>query len=265
MISLLRLLSIVCLIQLVACGSITPIQTNPFPSWASSNDQCALIRTCDECPITNQQYCQYTENGQPKCCVSSEQPEQSFVASVTPILDDPIPEWATQNDQCMIINSCDQCQSTNVQYCRYSMNGQSSCCARSESTEQVVRMVAAIEPIKQDKPSAASESDKCVVVNTCDSCESTNNQYCFYNMMGQAKCCQLQSQQPEATVTPITENPIPSWASDNDTCVRKRSCDNCLFGQYCRYNQRGVAKCCSSNSQPQSTPTAEVQVAFFSK
>jgi len=47
-------------------------------------------------------------------------------------------------------------------------------------------------------------------------------------------------------VGPITENPIPSWASDSDVCAKKRSGDSCVAdSQYCKYTFTGKPQCCS--------------------
>ena len=52
--------------------------------------------------------------------------------------------------------------------------------------------------------------------------------------------------QTVAAITPITENPIPSWASDSDSCNTKRSCDACTEAQYCKYTFSGKPQCCEA-------------------
>jgi hypothetical protein len=52
--------------------------------------------------------------------------------------------------------------------------------------------------------------------------------------------------QSVAAVTPITENPIPSWASESDSCNTKRSCDACTDSQYCKYTFSGKPQCCEA-------------------
>jgi len=54
------------------------------------------------------------------------------------------------------------------------------------------------------------------------------------------------SEVSEASVTPITKNPIPGWASDADVCSTKRSCDSCTESQYCKYTFSGKPQCCSA-------------------
>jgi hypothetical protein len=51
-----------------------------------------------------------------------------------------------------------------------------------------------------------------------------------------------------ASVSPITENPIPEWASETDVCSKKRSCDACTEGSYCKYTFSGKPQCCSKAS-----------------
>jgi len=119
-------------------------------------------------------------------------------------------------------------------------------------------VVAAVTPIIEDPvPSWASKGDSCSVIASCDSCTLSDSSYCHYSNTGAARCCQRSigkiptvspvsvEQQHVAAVTPITENPIPSWASDADICIKKRSCDACTESQYCKYTFTGKPQCCS--------------------
>jgi len=117
-------------------------------------------------------------------------------------------------------------------------------------------IVASVSPIVENPvPTWASKGDSCSVVSSCDSCSITDSSYCHYSMEGAARCCQrsigkipptqLVDEPHVAAVTPITENPIPDWASDADACSKKRSCDSCTETQYCKYTFTGKPQCCS--------------------
>jgi len=107
-------------------------------------------------------------------------------------------------------------------------------------------------------PSWASSGDSCSAIKSCDSCQSSDSSYCHYTNEGVARCCQRSIGKIPTTpaipsadihvaaVTPITENPIPDWASDADICVKKRSCDSCIESQYCKYTFTGKPQCCSA-------------------
>jgi len=53
-----------------------------------------------------------------------------------------------------------------------------------------------------------------------------------------------------ASIMPI-ENPVPSWASPSDVCVRGRTCDDCNLrlngpdSAYCKYSETGESLCCA--------------------
>jgi hypothetical protein len=127
-------------------------------------------------------------------------------------------------------------------------------------------VVASVVPIAENPvPSWASAADQCADVQSCDSCQSSLSSYCHYTSLGQAKCCERAAtsvprtlldrlQHAVAAVTPITENPIPSWASDSDVCSKKRSCDACTEAQYCKYTFTGRPQCCEP-AQPGATPS----------
>jgi len=51
-------------------------------------------------------------------------------ASVTPIVADPIPSWASDADICNTKRSCDSC--TESQYCKYTFSGKPQCCSRPQ-------------------------------------------------------------------------------------------------------------------------------------
>jgi len=130
-----------------------------------------------------------------------------------------------------------------------------------------VKEAASVGPIVENPiPSWASPSDSCSAVRSCDSCQSGASSYCHYTQLGQATCCEratqavrpstfldrfleaVSRQQPIgiASVSPISVNPIPSWASDSDTCATKRSCDACTNDQYCKYTFTGKPQCCEA-------------------
>jgi len=238
-------------------ASITPI-VNQIPSWASPSDICTKVRTCDDCGVTDSTYCKYTKKGNAKCCsrsgvVPSPTPATA-TASITPIVENPIPTWASPSDICVIRRSCDDCGES--QYCKYvtSATGkvQSQCCGAANKKQ----FVASITPIVDQIPSWATKSDICMKVRTCDECTTGDDTYCKYTKKGNAKCCTRAegATQQSGSITPITENPIPSWASPNDICVRKRSCDACLENQYCKYTMSGRPSCCSAPGQATAKP-----------
>jgi hypothetical protein len=105
-------------------------------------------------------------------------------------------------------------------------------------------------------------------VKSCDACQVDASTYCHYTAVGQAKCCERSiAQIPRspisleklfAAITPVTENPIPSWASESDHCTKKRSCDACTDGQYCRYSFIGNPQCCEPAAKQQGVYSAEM-------
>ena len=130
----------------------------------------------------------------------------------------------------------------------------------TEEPRRVKETVASVVPIVESPiPSWASLRDQCADVRSCDSCQSSSSSYCHYSALGQAKCCQAPAPakrslverlaESVAAVTPITENPIPSWASDSDVCSKKRSCDACTGEQYCKYTFSGKPQCCEAASE----------------
>jgi hypothetical protein len=133
----------------------------------------------------------------------------------------------------------------------------------TEEPHRVRDHVAAVTPIVDDPvPSWASKGDSCAAINTCDACQSSESSYCHYTNDGVARCCQRSigkipttTEIHIAAVTPITENPIPTWASDADVCAKKRSCDSCTESQYCKYTFTGKPQCCSTPVS--TTPVAE--------
>jgi hypothetical protein len=115
-------------------AGVSPITQNPIPDWATDADLClSMDRGCDACNTT--EYCKYTANGSPMCCsrgssgpavVAAEEPP---MAGVAPIVEDPIPVWASNKDKCKNIGSCDDCPvgGKKMQYCKY-VDSQPKCC-----------------------------------------------------------------------------------------------------------------------------------------
>src|SRR5690242_2758329 len=95
-------------------ATISPITTDPIPSTATLTDQCVDVRSCDECVSEAAEYCRYSNEGQPKCCVTGDNEQEMkktssstySVAHTTPIEHSTIPEWASDMDQCTIVKSC---------------------------------------------------------------------------------------------------------------------------------------------------------------
>jgi len=168
----------------------SPIAENPVPSWASSEDVCLDIKSCDDCVGVQNAYCKYADD-KPTCCIKA--------AGVSPIIENPIPEWASESDKCASTSSCDSCERNEQQYCKYNKDGAVNCCARSTvvptapkslGKKDEIPVMAGVSPIVENPiPSWASRSDLCEHVGSCDSCNSTDEQYCKYNKKGQPKCC----------------------------------------------------------------------------
>jgi len=126
-------------------------------------------------------------------------------------------------------------------------------------------------------PTWASDADVCASTSSCDACGITNSQYCKYSQNGDVNCCKRallgrKDEMPSlghkdeiptmAGVSPITENPIPSWATDSDLCVpMDKGCDACNSTEYCKYTADAVATCCARSS---SSSPAEVLMAGVS-
>lgn len=218
--------------KLTMTASVGPITENPIPSWASASDVCSAIGSCDACSNDHHnKYCFYKHDGQATCCKpnnhhnnnnnNNDEPEQvavvskaqsslsspsRLVASVGPIEEDPIPPWASTSDVCSKRRSCDVCGDNS--YCKYTETGIPQCCVSANESE------------KESVSSGADEPS--IIVSDPLS-------------LGLV-----------ASVGPIIDNPIPSWASQSDVC-QAGSCDACQDEaiQYCKFTEEGNQLCCN--------------------
>jgi len=183
---------------------------------------------------------------------------------VTPIVADPIPSWASSADVCVMATSCDECALDG--YCKYiGHQGQASCCSRALTVGAVLPTAefepesAAVTPI-----TTAAEPESAAVTPLREEAEPESG--AVSPIQGESEPESgavtpiMGEMEPEsASVGPILENPIPAWASENDVCVPKLSCDYCLDLQYCRYSHSGVSRCCSRAQVRHITPSLVMQ------
>jgi hypothetical protein len=126
-------------VQLVA--SVGPITENPIPVWSSPSDTCSTVGSCDSCQVGDIQYCYYKDSGDATCCQGSgpvagagdDQQPKLGPAGVGPIEEDPIPSWASASDLCQRKRSCDVCESSSTQYCKYTDTGIPTCCTNAQN------------------------------------------------------------------------------------------------------------------------------------
>jgi len=171
------------------------------------------------------------------------------VGSITPIIDNPIPSWATKDDFC-IPKSCDDCPVTSSQYCKWTDDGKSHCCSPHEQTnaqsifDSFASFVTGIfgngeltigkATIEPSEPEA--ESAKIVPV--------PKDQDVLPETAAVLPPSGQQTEPESASITPIMANPIPAWASLNDYCIGTDGCDSCPTSGYCSYDKTRTATCC---------------------
>jgi len=245
---LLTLFAIALIAHTAFAAGVGPV-TDGLPAWASKNDMCLDMKSCDECD-NEYQYCKYSADAVPQCCMRA--------AGSTPI---ELPKWASDKDICKAVaGGCDNCQSS--QYCKYKSSGESLCCSRADEAvappadDSNAAPMAGVVPIAQSPiPSWASSNDVCVKTQTCDECDGVTNAYCKYTDAGHPACCIR-----PAGVVPIAENPVPTWASSKDVCKVIGTCDACEpnDNQYCSFTKDATANCCQRSADDTSAPMAGV-------